>query len=708
MLDHSVYESIFNNSPVGEYLLSPTPEATILAVNDTFLRAVSRKREELVGKGLFEVFPENPDDPEDTGVTALHRSLDKVIATGRADIMPLQRYPIAVKLADGTERYEERFWSASNTPIFDAEGRLVCISHRTADVTERKRAEDEARQQAARQAFQLALADRIRPLAVPEEVTATACELLGEQLKVARVVYAEIDEKNRTFTMKRDWTDGKLASVSGLRLSLDDFGPLIVDVLRSGKTLSIADITTDARSAPYADAYAANGVRSVLAMPLMKEGKLRATLNIHDSKVHHWTDNEIALAADMVDRTWSAMERAYAEEERVRAEEALRQSDRRKDEFLAMLAHELRNPLAPIGAAAELLQEVKLGEERVRQTSQIIGRQVSHMTHLIDDLLDVSRVTRGLVELDNAPLDIRHVVTDAVEQVTPLIQSRRHHLALLLPPDTTMVMGDKKRLVQVVTNIVANAAKYTDECGHILLKTDVRESHVHIEVIDNGVGMTSDLAARAFDLFAQAERSSDRSLGGLGLGLALVKSLVELHGGMVACESDGIGKGSKFTVCLPRLMVRDRPDEHSCSDSCVRQSMKPLCIMIVDDNADAGTMLGMLLEASGHRVLVEHGARRALMRAKAEAPDVCLLDIGLPEMDGNELAQRLRAQPETANSMLIAVTGYGQERDRRQSLQAGFDHHLVKPVDTKKLVSILAEISGAGLSPGEAGLDPSD
>jgi PAS domain S-box-containing protein len=374
-------------------------------------------------------------------------------------------------------------------------------------------------------------------------------------------------------------------------------------------------------------------------------------------------------------------------------EEKLKEVDRRKDEFLAMLAHELRNPLAPIGAAAELLQLTRLDEQRLKQTSLVIGRQVNHMTGLIDDLLDVSRVTRGLVALNNAPLDIRHIAADAVEQVTPLIHSRRHHFALHLPPETTMVMGDKKRLVQVMVNILNNAAKYTQEGGNIALKVDVQAEHIVIEVEDNGIGMVPELVAGAFDLFTQAERTSDRSSGGLGLGLALVKSLTELHGGRVTCESAGLGKGSRFTVCLPRLIQESNQASQQSVDIHLPQNANSLRIMVVDDNVDAASMLAMLLEALGHQIIIEHTARKALERAKKETPHICLLDIGLPDMDGTKLAQLLRAQPQTAHALLIAVTGYGQEQDRERTLAAGFDHHLVKPVDTKELAAILAQVS---------------
>jgi len=377
-------------------------------------------------------------------------------------------------------------------------------------------------------------------------------------------------------------------------------------------------------------------------------------------------------------------------EERQQAIEKLKAEDRRKNEFLAMLAHELRNPLAPISAGAELLKVARGDQERVRQTSEIISRQVSHMTNLIDDLLDVSRVTRGLVELDNRALDMRRVVADAVEQANPVIQSRHHHLALHMPADMPMIFGDEMRLVQVVANLLNNAAKYTPEGGNISLKIEVQVTHLLLEVEDSGIGMAPELVKQVFDLFTQAERTSDRASGGLGLGLALVRSLVELHGGSVGAASEGIGKGSRFTVVLPRMHedpvhAEQRHDVHS--------GPKPLKILVVDDNADAAEMLGMLLEASGHQVLVEHEAQGALARAGIELPDVCLLDIGLPDMDGHELARRLRARPGTANAVLIAVTGYGQENDKQNSLAAGFNHHLTKPVDIEKLTSLLSELS---------------
>jgi signal transduction histidine kinase len=375
------------------------------------------------------------------------------------------------------------------------------------------------------------------------------------------------------------------------------------------------------------------------------------------------------------------------------ARQAIEAEKRHRDEFLAMLAHELRNPLAPISAAAVLLQMAKVDEPIIKKTSNIIARQVEHMATLIEDLLDVSRVTRGLITLKPEPLDIRWIVADAVEQVTPQIQARHHQLTVTEFSETAIVWGDNKRLVQVLTNLLSNAAKYTPEHGHIQLKTELHNDQVMLTVEDDGIGLAPEFIPRAFDLFVQAERTSDRSSGGLGLGLALVKSLVELHGGRVSCASPGLGKGSRFAMCLPLQVGRENEVELRRSPRNQLTASKPLKIMVVDDNVDAAQTLSLMLKTVGHQVIIEYGAKSALDVARTELPDACVLDIGLPEMDGNELARRLRARPETAKILLIALTGYGQARDREEAMAAGFDHHMVKPVDMAKLTDVLATFS---------------
>ena len=378
---------------------------------------------------------------------------------------------------------------------------------------------------------------------------------------------------------------------------------------------------------------------------------------------------------------------------RVLAERKLRVADQRKDDFLAMLAHELRNPLSPIASAAELLNRAKLDEKIVRQSSAIIGRQVKHMTGLVDDLLDVSRVTHGLVVLSKAPVAVRTVVEEAVEQVSEQLQARRQSLVVRLPPEDTIVLGDKRRMVQILVNLLHNSAKYSADERRIDLHVEIDGEELVIAVRDEGIGMAAELIPHVFDLFTQAESSSARSLGGLGLGLSLVKQLTELHDGKVSCSSPGLGKGSSFVVRLPLVPAAPLARPHQAGTPPTAHA--PLKVMIVDDNADAAQMLAMLLSADGHDVIVEYGSLSALERARIERPDVCLLDIGLPEMDGNELARRLLSQPETAGAKLIAITGYGQPEDRLRSAQAGFHHHLVKPLAIKQLASILSDLAGA-------------
>jgi CheY-like chemotaxis protein len=355
-----------------------------------------------------------------------------------------------------------------------------------------------------------------------------------------------------------------------------------------------------------------------------------------------------------------------------------------------MLAHELRNPLAPIGAAAELLRIGGLDESRVRQTSAVIARQVRHMTGLVDDLLDVSRVTRGLIHLERQRLDCKRLLADAVEQVRPLIEARGHRLTLQSSAAPAFVWGDPKRLVQVLVNLLNNAAKYTPEGGEITLDTRVEGGEVVVTVRDNGIGMTPELLLQAFELFVQAERTSDRAQGGLGIGLALVRSLVGMHGGSVAADSEGTAQGSTFTVRLPLHKPTGAPlNGDAAPAGPPATAAQPRHVLVVDDNADAAQMLALFLDGRGHRVQVQHGSRMGLAQALADPPDVVLLDIGLPDMNGYELAAHLRAEPATRGCLLIAVTGYGQEQDKEAAREAGFDHHVTKPVTMGELLALV-------------------
>ncbi|MFN3791541.1 ATP-binding protein [Massilia sp.] len=369
----------------------------------------------------------------------------------------------------------------------------------------------------------------------------------------------------------------------------------------------------------------------------------------------------------------------------------LQREHRRKDEFLAMLAHELRNPLAPISSAAQLLRMLFANEPRVKQASEVISRQVTHMTHLVDDLLDVSRVTRGLATIDKTEVELGDVLREAVEQVMPVIEARGHRLALDGPDRPLLVSGDRTRLIQVAANLLSNAAKYTPDGGNLRVALCAHAESALLEVQDNGIGIGPDLLPVVFDLFTQGQRTPDRAQGGLGLGLALVKKLVELHGGTVDARSGGADQGSTFSVRLPLLAHADGATSASATaiaaGSAAGQARR---ILVVDDNVDAANTLALLLQSAGHVVTTEHSAQAGLAAAVREDFDVILLDIGLPDMSGHELAGALKQQPRSAGALFVAVSGYGQEQDRRMSLEAGFAAHLVKPVVAEELLATIA------------------
>jgi len=404
--------------------------------------------------------------------------------------------------------------------------------------------------------------------------------------------------------------------------------------------------------------------------------------------IEHGNEEIGRLAAAVDDMAENLQKKETA---RSLAERELRAADQRKDEFLAMLAHELRNPLAPISTGAHLLKLLHSDNVQIAQTCAIIARQVEHMTSLVDDLLDVSRVTRGLVSLSTRVLDLRSVVDDAAEQVRPMITARRHKVVLEMPDSAASVKGDHKRLVQVVANLLGNATKYTPEGGHIVLRLAEagQGAHWELSVADDGIGMEPGLVARVFELFTQAERTPDRSQGGLGLGLALAKSLVELHGGSVAASSPGLGMGSTFSVVLPRF-AQDGAAALPLAAPAAAGKAPPLRILVVDDNLDAAHTLNLFLRAGGHETEIAYCAADAIEIARLFKPQVCILDIGLPDMDGNELARRLRRLPQASDATLIAATGYGRQQDRDAAREAGFDHYMVKPVNTVQLGELLA------------------
>ncbi len=383
--------------------------------------------------------------------------------------------------------------------------------------------------------------------------------------------------------------------------------------------------------------------------------------------------------------------------DRRHAEAALLDADRRKDEFLAMLAHELRNPLAPIRNATQVLKVTGADDPRQRWAHDVIERQTQHITRLVDDLLDVSRITQGMIALRRERVEMATVLERAIETNRPLAEARGQELRVTLPPSPLQVDGDQTRLVQVMANLINNAIKFSDEGGQITVAATREGANAVVRVIDKGIGIPGELMPRIFELFAQADRSLDRSQGGLGIGLTLVRLLVDLHGGSVEVRSDGAGLGSEFVVRLPLAVAEEVTAAAPAAGTNVAagQDRGSLRVLVVEDNLDSAEMLSMMLSLNGYQTEIAHDGAAALEATPRFLPQVVLCDIGLPGMNGYEVAQQLRARNTDGQPTLIALSGYGRDEDRRRAADAGFDHHLVKPVEPEALFALLESISRA-------------
>ncbi|TWI51448.1 PAS domain S-box-containing protein [Pseudoduganella flava] len=931
------FGAVFGALPAPYLLLAP--DFTIVAVNDAYLRATRTERAAIVGRNVFDVFPDDPSNPNATGAANLRASLLRVLETRAPDTMAVQRYDIELPGQPGT--FEERHWSPINTPVFDRHGALAYIVHHVEDVTPAVQAQaravkmelgilaraqqiqlreqhamrlrrapvfmavlsgpqhrvelmdegflgltghrdlvgrpvvegfaspaaeryrelldgvyhtgksltassalypvqtvpagpvmaryidfafkpirndagavmgilvegvdvtDRVQDDARRDAL-VRLTDALRELRAVDDIACAAAAIVGRTVAARRAGYGQYADG--VLHVSGDWAAADLPRLHGAVL-LDDYGALLDD-LRLGRSVVVADVALDPRTRGGSAAFRSIDSAAAVFIPVLEQGKLMSVLFVHDTVARQWAQEDVALMKEVAERTRTAAERArsmealrdseakfrtianampqmvwstlpdgyhdyfneqwyaytgvgpgvtdgdawngmfhpddrerawgawrhslatgdvYEIQYRLRhrsgeyrwvlgralplrddarrifrwmgtctdihtqklAEDELREAAARKDEFLAMLAHELRNPLAPISTAAQLLHAGHADEHTRRMASDIIVRQVKHMTHLVDDLLDVSRVTRGLVQLAMAELDLKQVIGSAVEQALPLIEARGHALDVRRPAARTHVYGDRTRLVQVIANVLNNAAKYTPPGGRITLDLQVHDGHARVTVGDNGSGIAPALLPHIFDLFIQGERNPDRAQGGLGLGLTLVKSITALHQGSVTAHSDGPGQGSTFTVCLPLLGEPGVPQPVP-RPAAMHAPASPLRLLVVDDNADAAHSLAQLLREQGHDVTTAGDGESALRRADLAAMDAFILDIGLPGMDGYALARRLRGDPSTARATLIALSGYGQSGDRERSQAAGFDRHFVKPADPDELLGALA------------------
>ena len=527
------FRAVFESGP-GLYLLL-TPDLKIVAVSDAYLRATMTTRSGILGRHLFDVFPDNPEDPAATGTRNLNLSLQRVLSGKKPDAMAVQKYDIRQPEAEGG-RFEERYWSPLNSPVFGLDGEVAYIIHRVEDVTEFIRLRQQGREQ----------------------------EVLNEALRIR----------------------------------------------------------------------------------------------------NEQIESEVYL--------------------RARERDEARAANEAKDDFLAMLGHELRNPLAAIASAAQVLKLIDAPDAAAVRPRAVIERQVMHLKRLVDDLVDAARVRAGKVDLNRVPLDLAAAVEHAVTAIQGSGSGVCH--TVVTETQSVYVNADATRLEQIILNLLTNAVKYTPAGKTIRITTRAEENDAVLCVSDEGVGMTADTIPRVFDLFVQADRTADRAQGGLGIGLTVVQMLTELHGGTIQAASDGPGQGSTFTIRLPRSSTRIRRDPPPPPPlTTVRRR-----VLIVEDNEDAREMLRAMLEIQGHEVFEATDGAAGLRMAIEIRPEAAFVDIGLPVIDGYELARQIRRQAHQPGR-LIAVTGYGQPEDRRRALEAGFDDHMVKPVDPETISRTLAE-----------------
>lgn len=589
-----------------------------------------------------------------------------------------------VGLNDG----QERWLAARGQLFFDAAGAPRRLLGTTLDITARKHAEAAAHEVEARLRLLDAIGESTRMAAAPDAIMEAATRMLGEYLHVTRVAYADLEPDNDRFTIRHDWTAPGAFSTVGV-YSLDLFGPRARASMRAGHTLQIDDVDRELTAAEGADMFNQIGVKAIICCPLVKGGKLVAMMAVHQDSPRAWRPSELALVEAVVERCWAHIER-------VRAVEALRDTDRRKSEFLAVLAHELRNPLAPIRNGIDMLRLSANNPQAAAKVRDMMERQVTHMVHLINDLLDVARVNNGKVVLQMARVDLRQVLANAVEACASAVDAARHVISVDAPAGPVYFDADPVRLAQVLGNLLSNAVKYTPPGGRLQLSGRLAGDVITISLQDNGIGIPAEHQGAVFDMFTQVSRSLEQARGGLGIGLSLVQRLVELHGGTVAVASGGLGQGSRFTVRLPaHASGRASIAPVAGTIPAVHVPAAPLRILVADDNVDAADTLCALLDASGYITRIAYDGAEALEAAKAFLPDVALLDLGMPRMDGFETARAMRALPALQDTVLVAVTGWGAESDRDRSRAAGFDHHLLKPAAMQQVEEIIASVAQA-------------
>jgi PAS domain S-box-containing protein len=627
-------------------------------VNPEAARLLEKSPEQLVGNRFWDLFPEAVGG---FAYHELHRAAAERTNVEFEDFNPVL----------------ERWFATRAYPT--ADGAISVYFH---DVTARKQAERDSQSELIAMSRLQELSTRLvqsgefKPLL--REILAAAIELTGTIKGNIQILDAESNSL-RLFVYEGFGSD----FVEYFRTRGAPYGCELAAESRRRVVVSDLDSEEEWRGTPELRVLLADGIRAFQSTPLVsRDGRLLGIMNTHFTRPRQLSEREVRHLDLLARMAADFIERSHSEEERQRA-------DRMKDEFLAMLAHELRNPLAPIQNAVHVLRHSTLSADTVQSTTDILHRQVAQLVRLVDDLVDVSRITRGKIELVRDMVDLVPVITQAAEAVRPLVEEKRQVLDLRLPDQPTWVYADPARLAQVVGNILSNASKFTGGGGRIQVTVEHEGPQHVIRVRDDGIGISGEQLPRIFDLFMQGDTSLERTSSGLGIGLTLVKTLVEMHGGSVDASSDGPGHGSEFVVRLPALSNATRSEVGTTNGSVHDAPARQRRVLIVDDNEDGASSLARILELSGHFAQTAHDGEEAVNAAERFRPDVVLLDIGLPKLNGYEACRRIREQPWGKEMLLVALTGWGAESYRQRSRDAGFDTHVVKPVNSRELLRIL-------------------
>jgi PAS domain S-box-containing protein len=659
----------YASAPVG--LCFVDRDLRYLAINNTLAEMLGHSPDFYLGKKVYEATPRL--------AVAGEEHYRRVINSGRP-VLDVEIEGPTAALPD-----EKRYWLASYHPVRDENGVVMGINVAVRDITERKQAEADT-------LFLLDVGECVRFANDPDEMLWAIAVALGEHLGAGRCTFAEIDLGSERLRVQRDYHRHAPSLVGSY--SLKQVSRELLEAGKAARTVAVSDTACDELTASNEKTFAAIGIKAFLSVPLLRDGQLVSCLLLGSPIPNIWSERAIALVNAVAERAWLAAERLRLDHALRQSEAALREADQRKDEFLATLAHELRNPLGLIRNVVSLLQSPGASDSEIDWGRNIIDKQVNYLTRLTDDLFDISRITRDKLDLRKEEVQLAEIVNAAVEASHPLMQERGHELTLNMPAEPVHLLADSIRLTQALMNLLNNAAKYTPNAGRIALAVRTENDSVIVSVKDTGIGLAPEDLDRVFDLFFQVDRSFARAEGGLGLGLTLVNRLIAMHGGTVQVRSSGLNQGSEFVVRLPLIATPSAITRLQSNGNIALAAKGKRRVLVADDFPESAQLLARLLRQDGNDVRVALDGLEAVETAGEFQPDIILLDIAMPKLDGYEAATKIRQQPWGKNAILIALTGWGQQQDRRRTKEAGFDVHLTKPVNYQAIVKLLKDLSG--------------